>query len=80
MLFFHIIEVIVMYENDWYCPTKGTKQFLLILINHYVAILLLYIHPNCYKKILTFFSSSIRMSRKNVNFGDKNIKKDNTRK
>lgn len=28
-----------MYENDWYCPTKGTKQFLLILINYYVDII-----------------------------------------
>ena len=31
------------------------------------------VHPNCYKKY--FFSSSIRMSRKNINFGDKEIKK-----
>ena len=30
---------------------------------------------NCYIKIFTFFSPSIRMSRKNVNFGDKKIKK-----
>ena len=31
-------------------------------------------HPNDYKKI-TFFSSKIRMSGKNMNFGDKIIKK-----
>ena len=31
------------------------------------------VHPNCYKKV--FFSSSIRMSRKNINFGLKEIKK-----
>ena len=29
------------------------------------------------KKNLLFFSPSIRMSEKNVNFGDKNIKKSN---
>ena len=34
------------------------------------------VHPNCYKKI-TFFSLSIRISRTNVNFGDKkNLKSD----
>ena len=33
------------------------------------------VHPNCYKKILLIFASSIRMSGKNVNFGDKIIKK-----
>ena len=33
------------------------------------------IHPNFYKKILLFFSPSIRMSGKNVKFGDKKIKK-----
>ena len=34
-------------------------------------------YPNCYKKIFTFFSLSIsiRISEKNVNFGDKKIKK-----
>ena len=32
------------------------------------------VHPNCYKKNFTFFSSSIRMSGKSVNFGDKIIK------
>ena len=35
----------------------------------------LYIHTNCYKKILLFFSSSIRMSRNNVILEDKKIKK-----
>ena len=35
----------------------------------------LLVHPNHYKKIFTFFLSSIRMSRKHVNFGDKKIKK-----
>ena len=35
----------------------------------------LYIHPNCYKKNFTFFSSSIRMSWKNINFGDNKIQK-----
>ena len=34
------------------------------------------VHPNCYKKI-AFFSLSIRISRTNVNFGDKkNLKSD----
>ena len=34
-------------------------------------------HPNCYKKIYVFFSSSVRMSGKNVNFGyKKNLKND----
>ena len=32
-------------------------------------------HPNCYKKIYVFFSSSVRMSGKNVNFGYKKKKK-----
>ena len=32
-------------------------------------------HPNHYKKNLLFFSSSIRMRRKNLNFGEKKIKK-----
>ena len=32
-------------------------------------------HPNCYKKKFTFFSSSIRMSEENENFGGKKIKK-----
>ena len=32
-------------------------------------------HANCYKKILLFFWSSIRMSRNNVIFEDKKIKK-----
>ena len=36
MFFFHIIEEVIMYENDCYYPSKDTKQFLLILINHYV--------------------------------------------
>ena len=31
------------------------------------------VYPNCYKKSFTFFSLSIRMSAKNVNFGDKKI-------
>ena len=35
----------------------------------------LYIHPNFYKKDFTFFSSSIRMSWKNINFGDNEIQK-----
>ena len=30
-----------MYENDYYYPSKDTKEFLLILINHYVEILLI---------------------------------------
>ena len=51
MFFFTIIEEMIMYENDCYYLTKDTKQFLLILINHYVKILLTYITP-CYKKIL----------------------------
>ena len=38
---FHIIEEVIMYGNDCYYLTKDTKQFLLILINHYVAILLI---------------------------------------
>ena len=29
------------------------------------------VYPNCYKKNCTFFLPSIRMSAKNVNFGDK---------
>ena len=33
------------------------------------------VHPNYYKKKLLLFSSIIRMSRKNVNFGDKKIKR-----
>ena len=33
------------------------------------------VHPNCHKKILLFFPPSIRLSGKNVNFGDKKIKK-----
>ena len=37
----------------------------------------LLLHPNHYKKILLFFSPSIRVSGKNVNFGDKKIKKSN---
>ena len=35
----------------------------------------LHIHPNFYKNNFFFFSSSIRISEKNVNFGDKKIKK-----
>ena len=35
----------------------------------------LLIHLNCYKKMFTFFSPSMRMSGKNVNLGDKEIKK-----
>ena len=27
MFFFHIIEVVIMYENDCYYHTKDTKQF-----------------------------------------------------
>ena len=34
------------------------------------------VHPNCYEKKFFFFLSSIRMSGKNVNFGDKKIKKE----
>ena len=35
----------------------------------------LLVHPNHYKKIFTsFFSSSIKMSGKNINFGDKKVK------
>ena len=30
-----------MYENDYYYPSKDTMEFLLILINHYVEILLI---------------------------------------
>ena len=41
MFFFHIIEELIMYENDYYYPSKDTKEFLLILINHYVEILLI---------------------------------------
>ena len=73
-----------MYENDCYYLTKDTKQFLLILINHYDEILLILVYAkiydhstythNSYKKNLLFFSVSIRMSRKNVTFGDKKIK------
>ena len=33
-------------------------------------------HPNHYKKNLLFFSSSIRMRRKSLNFGEKKSKKD----
>ena len=40
----------------------------------------LYIHANCYKKILLFFWSSIRMSRNNVIFEDKKIKKSDSYK
>ena len=36
----------------------------------------LYIQPNCYKKVY-FFSLNIRISGKNMNFGDKKIKKVN---
>ena len=32
-------------------------------------------HPNCCKKNFIFFLSSIRMTGKNINFGDKKIKK-----
>ena len=32
-----------MYENDCYYFTKDTKRFLLILINHYVEILLIWV-------------------------------------
>ena len=35
----------------------------------------LLIHPNCYKRNFTFFSPSIRLSGKNIYFGDKKIKK-----
>ena len=41
MFFFYIIEEVIMYKNDCYYPTKDAKQFLLILINHYVQILLI---------------------------------------
>ena len=33
------------------------------------------IHQNCYKKFFTFLSSSIIMSRNNVNFGGRKMKK-----
>ena len=33
------------------------------------------VHPNCYKKTLLFFSPNIRMTGKNVIFGDKITKK-----
>ena len=41
MFFFHIIEELIKHENDCYYLTKDTKQFLIILINHYVEILLI---------------------------------------
>ena len=73
-----------MYENDCYYLTKDTKQFLLILINHYVEIFLIQVYSEIYhhstytqiviEKIL-LFSSSVRKSGKNVKFGDKKIKK-----
>ena len=85
MFFFHTIEKMIMYENDCYYFTKDTKRFLLILINYYVEILLIWVCIKIYdhskypqiviKKILLFFSSSIRMSGKDVNFGYKKIKK-----
>ena len=34
-------------------------------------------HPNYYEKILHFFSSSIRISGKNIIFDDKKINKSN---
>ena len=37
----------------------------------------LLVHSNHYKKILLSFSFSIRITGKNVNFGDKEIKKSN---
>ena len=37
-----------MYENDCYYLTKDTKQFSLILINHYVEILLIYVYSKMY--------------------------------
>ena len=36
MFFFHIIEEVILYENDCYYLTKDTKQF--FLINYYVGI------------------------------------------
>ena len=72
-------------DNDCYNLTKETKQFLLILINQYVEILLISVyskiyHPSTYTQIVikilfNFFSQSIRMSGKNINFEDKKIKK-----
>ena len=44
MFFFHIIGELIMYENDYYYPIKDTKEFLLILINHYVEILLILVY------------------------------------
>ena len=41
MFSFHIIDEVIMYENDCCYPTKDTKEFLLILISHYVEILLI---------------------------------------
>ena len=37
-----------MYENDYYYPIKDTKEFLLILINHYVEILLILVYSKIY--------------------------------
>ena len=82
MFFFHIIDEVIMYENDCYYLAKEAKQFLLILINLCVKILLIRstvkylitpLHSNCYIEI--FVSSSIRMGGKNVNSGDKKSKK-----
>ena len=41
MFFLHIIEEVIMYENACGYLTKDAKQFLLILINRHVAVLLI---------------------------------------
>ena len=69
-----------MYDNYYYL-TKGAKQFLITLIKHKTCcsvtniglqqnIWSLHIQPSCYKILFYFFSPSIRMSGKNVNFDD----------
>ena len=67
------------------CSFIKDKPFLLILINRYVKILSTYAYgkicdDSLYTQIVMkknlFFLSSIRMSGKNVNFGDKKIKKE----
>ena len=67
MFFFYIIEEVVMIVTiSQNTPSSYVTKYIVTLCTPNV---------NCYKFLLTFFTSSIRMSRKNVNFEDKKNQK-----
>ena len=67
MFFFYIIEEVVMIVTiSQNTPSSYVTKYIVTLCTP---------NLNCYKFLLTFFTSSIRMSRKNVNFEDKKNQK-----